>query len=105
MVYCTKVDVRKRLGEKVTALTYDAEIDDCIEEADAEIDTQLKPYTTVPLSSVPVRIKHISADLAAGIFRSRRSPDGLENKFWKSGQEKLATYIKKTYAKGGLYKG
>jgi len=82
--------------------THDVEIEAIIEEADSWIDNALKPFTAIPLSSPPAFIKHLSADIAADIFRARRlAPDQRENLFTVA-REKLAAYIDATYRKGGI---
>jgi len=105
MPYSTKSDVKKRLvtsGEGIdpSDTTYDVELDDLIEEADAYIDNKLKNYTTVPLSTVPTIVKKISANLAAGLFRRARSPPGESVPLWNLGVELLDDYIAETYEPG-----
>jgi len=75
--YCKKEDVKNRLKIEKDDAKSDTEINDCIEEAQEYIDNALKNHVTTPLSTVPTFIKHITADLAAGIFQRRRSQELL----------------------------
>jgi hypothetical protein len=108
MPYCQKGDVKFRLAIDSGDLSFDTEIEGCIEEADAVIDIKLKDYTSVPLSSVPVLIKHVSSNLAAGLFQRRRQPLGefvdmkqdaaTVNVYWRLGMDLLDIYIEETFS-------
>lgn len=100
--YSALSDVKSRLKIDQSDTSYDTELAGCIEEADAWIDDKLQNYTTVPLSSVPTAIKHISADKAADIYKTRGDPEILETKFGARAKEKLQRYIDETYKPGEL---
>jgi len=69
--YSSKPDLKKRLGMLSTEVSFDSEMDLFIESADAEIDDRLRPYTAVPLSTVPTTVKHVSSELAFAQFVTR----------------------------------
>lgn len=66
---------------------------------DSQIDEQLRPYTTVPLSSTPTEVGKISALWAAGSFRKRRSPEqeALAQALVAEAKDRLLRYIEANY--------
>lgn len=94
--YCTLQDVKNRLNIEDTS--EDVELTDLIEQAQEDVDDELRPYTTVPLTSVPTRIKHATADLAAGLYQVRRHPE--QKPLYDLALDRLRVYIKSKYASG-----
>lgn len=84
MAYSTAANVRARLHGLPAAAAdtlVDAAISDGIEYADGQIDGRLrKAGFTVPLSPVPVLVKHVSADLAAAFVLDASFSAGGEDK-------------------------
>lgn len=101
MAYSDKADVKEILG--ITDTADDTEITNCITDGDSQIDEVLRTYTTIPLSSTPTEIAKISALLAAGIFRNRRSPDEGD-KFIRRAEKRLERYVDSNY-KTGIFTG
>lgn len=101
MAYSTKVGVKPRLGIEASDTSYDTVLDSCIAAVDAEIDAELKQYTSVPLSPVPAAVAEISADLAAVEFKLWREPERTDEwlKVKQEALRKLERYILKTYSR------
>ena len=98
MAYSTTDQVKEVLG--ITETTWDAEITDCITDADARIDNKLRNFeSTLPLSPVPTQISIVSKYLAAGLFRERRDPVGAKA-FVDTGLAYLAEYVAEKYYVG-----
>jgi len=98
MTYCSRDDVKQRLGIPLDDASVDAEIDAVISEAKAFIDAKLTgELGQIPFdeSNVPDIIRYACADLAAAFFRARRSPD-KRDVFWEMVLEKLDAYIDQT---------
>lgn len=97
MAYSVIADVKEILG--ITDTADDTELTNCIADGDSQIDEFLRSYTAVPLSSTPTEIGKISALFAAGVFRTRRSPEEGE-KFIKRAAERVHGYIRSNYKTG-----
>ena len=98
MTYGTLSMVKERLGIPLSDATEDTVISSKLTAADAEVDTALSGYTTVPLSSPPQIIKEVAADLAAALFREDRNPKDEMIVVWRTRAEKnLADYIATNY--------
>ena len=94
MTYCTLEDVKPGVGVPQDDSTYDQEISQTILEAQAIVDTILKTLIgELPFdeSNVPDIVRYACADIAAGLFRMRRSP-GQRDIFLTLGLDKLSTY-------------
>jgi len=68
------------------------------EQAQENVDDELRAYTTVPLTTVPAQIKHITADLAAGLYQIRRHPD--QKPLYDLSLTRLRVYIQSKYSTG-----
>ena len=100
MAYCLIDDVRERLPD-VEGPEWDTELGHCIEQAESIIDDMLRPYTTVPLTgTISDSVKYGTADIAAAIFRSRRTPDGKMPTLYDEGVKRIQGHIKSTYRAG-----
>lgn len=97
MTYSTVAQVKEILG--ITDSADDTELTSCVADADSRIDEWLRPHITVPLSSTPTEIAKISALLAAGVFRNRRSPNEGD-KFIAQAEKRLLRYIGSNYLTG-----
>jgi hypothetical protein len=111
--YSTKTAIKDRLLIASTDTSYDTALDTAIAEADRTIDIFLKPYVTVPLTSVSDQIAIISADFASSIFKRRLVPQEVKLRgtlqpdmindvdgtgWFAVGLKKLLDYIKSYYA-------
>jgi phage gp36-like protein len=72
-------------------------------QADAEIDTALKSFTSVPLIVVPEVIKQIACDLTAGIFFENQK--GEPQLLAIRARSILERYIRETYFVSSVYEG
>jgi hypothetical protein len=77
-VYCLKQDIKDRMLIDSTDTSYDAALDDSINEASRIVDVFIKPYATVPLTTYDVNIQQITADFAANVFKRRTIPDEVK---------------------------
>lgn len=69
-------------------------IDDAIEAADAEINSYCAVRYAVPFSSVPLRIKNLSADMAVYyLFKKRAATVGMPDPIRESYEDAIA-YLK-----------
>ena len=100
MAYGDSSLAKERL--KITGSSEDTYIGHLITEADAEIDSNLQSYDTVPLTPVPEIIKQISTDLACSYYIENR--DGKENFIGVRARRMLNRYIEKKYF-SGVYEG
>lgn len=108
MVYSTKDQVKAILHIKSSDTAHDAEITNCIEDTDAWIDTELKEYTTVPLTTVPNIILVVSKYGAAALFKEKeesKKATVLYQRFQKQAKEALEKYVKKTFHLGKIRSG
>ena len=71
--YCNYEDVYDRM--LIQDDTYDTSIEAAAIEAYDLVNVFLKPYVTVPLSSVDSNIRYICADFASSIFKRRMTPN------------------------------
>ena len=106
--YCALYDVKKRLQIQINDVSSDPELADVIAEAQAIIDVDLASAVTTPLTTVPDLIKYACADLAAGIFKSRRAKaeahgNDLAAGFRKAYDEKIAKYLATLSGPSPLY--
>jgi len=95
MTYCSLDDVKARLSIDPSDTSYDQELQDLIAEAQTIIDEKLEAELgQVPFdeSNVPDIIRYACADIAAGLFRTRREPKA-KDAFYELGIEKLGYYI------------
>ncbi|MFQ5712382.1 MAG: hypothetical protein ACE5GD_11490 [Candidatus Geothermarchaeales archaeon] len=104
MAYASKEKVKELLD--INTADYDAEIDGLIAEYARDIDNKLKALgvsTPITDSDLTPSLVDINARGAAGLFRSKRSPDGVEAvRFTKQAEEKLEAFIKAKYRRGVL---
>lgn len=104
MAYSTVEEVKRRLGIPAANTQFDTQINERIADADAEIDTYLEPYTTVPISTPPDIVKKISAELAAAYTRldlwegQSAEMDKIE-KLIENALRRLERFIKNRYAR------
>lgn len=97
MAYCTNADVKQRLN--ITETTWDTEIDDIIEEADSVIDLKISSKGgTVPVSTVPIWLKHASANYAAYLYQARRKAPEQRNELLATAERELDLRINQHYA-------
>jgi phage gp36-like protein len=93
-MYCALADIENAISlQIIIELTDDDNLgqidstvlDAAIEWADAEIDSYLQAKYEVPLSTVPVLVKHISVDLTAFRLYSRRlnveMPEAIKTRY------------------------
>jgi len=71
--YCTLSDLHDRL--LIVDNSYDSSLIIAAVEASRLVDDFLKPYTTVPLSTVNQSIEYITADFSASVFKRRMTPN------------------------------
>jgi hypothetical protein len=99
MSYGTLANVKQRLNLDDTE---DSRVTRAITQADALIDQELKPYTTVPLSPAPQTIKDIADDWAAGIVHHEvtnpTSQNPPPNVFTQRAKEMLCRYLAVNYS-------
>ena len=104
MAYSTVEEVKRRLGIPAANTQFDTQINERIADADAEIDTYLEPYATVPISTPPDIVKKISAELAAAYTRldlwegQSAEMDKIE-KLIENALRRLERFIKNRYAR------
>jgi len=102
MAYCLVGDVRERLPEIEDAES-NSEIEGCIEQAQAIVDDMFRRHATVPLTgTIPASVKHGTADIAAGIFRSRRTADKAMPALYDQGVKRVEGYVNSTYRAGAF---
>ena len=108
--YCNIDLIKDRL--LINEGTYDTGLEAAGDEASRLVDIFLKPYTTVPLTTVDDQIEIITADFAASIFKRRMMPESpkitnqltpeglnqIEATGWfAQGIKKIQEYIKSYY--------
>lgn len=64
-MYCTVQDVQRRLPEITADIVSDSSVRHFISEADGDIDDALRHIYTVPFTTVPTTVAHMSAEFAA----------------------------------------
>lgn len=64
-MYCTVKDVQRRLPEITAEVVSDSSVRHFISEADSDLDDALRHIYTVPFTTVPTAIAHMSAEFAA----------------------------------------
>lgn len=100
MAYSTAADVKEIL--EITETKYDAEITNCITDADARIDNRLGQHeSSLPLSPVPEVITISSKYLAAALFRQRRDAVAAEP-LEATGLTYLREFIEENYYGGKI---
>jgi len=99
MTYGTLANVKQRLNLDGNE---DNRVTRAITQADALIDQELKPYTTVPLNPAPQTIKDIAEDWAAGIVydevTNSTSQNPPPNVFTQRAKEMLCRYVAVNYS-------
>ena len=97
--YCNAMTIIRRLD--VEDLTEQNRIRELVKEAMSWIDTKLQNYTTLPLTSVPERIKHICEERVAIKFRMDKAPiDEALKESLDLVEKALDEYIEAEYKKG-----
>lgn len=109
MAYSTVADVKAKLGLPTADTDHDTDLQGFIAQADSRIDQLLAQNTSVPLTTVPEAIKHISADLAAAAFTGRPfgqiSPEAREwaEQAEASAMQRLQEYRRNNYGRPSLH--
>lgn len=89
MAYCTSAHVRLRLPEFPSDVAHEAIVAEAISAAQAEVDMALGARYTVPFTTVPDVVRHITADLAAAwALDTTYSGGGEEN------ETRLSAYLR-----------
>jgi len=111
--YCSGSYVKRRLYIADSDTTYHTQLTGSILEAEAYVDSVLRSYQTVPLTSVPLEIQYACADLAASIFsndqKRKNTMQGSFNadigltydSYWMAGVQKLKDYVEARYIISG----
>ncbi len=92
MAYSEADDVKPILQIAPEYTSHDAELEICIDSADAWIDKRLERHDLAVPNEVPQLIKDASIHFAAWLFRKRRDPTGADA-FKAEAEEFLNTYI------------
>ena len=96
--YCTNAEIGSRLIMSAGDLTtFATDLTASANEASRYVDEAVRPFVSVPYSSVPVAIVDITADIAAGIFKRRQMPQDMDAGWWMQGIKKLNTFIESNY--------
>jgi len=112
MAYGTRASVIEMLG--LTGTRFNDKVDEYLDKASEYVDNELRPWVSVPLSSVPALINQVTNDLAAGMYREDQlgstGQQVLTDPAVKRAKEALASYIAGQYAgkgpgQGGRRKG
>jgi len=81
---------------EVSGTTFDTELTAELASVGLKIDDYLRPYTGVPLSTIPTIIGDIAEQWCAGNWRARRTPDG-KHEFITQAIKLLEQYIKSNF--------
>ncbi len=92
MANCEADDVKPILQIAAEDTAFDAELEMCIDSADAWIDKKLEVHDLSVPAEVPQLIKDASVHFAAWLFRKRRDPTGADA-FKAEAEEFLDIYI------------
>jgi len=98
--YCTIADVKGSL--RITAATWDAEIEAVLQDAGYFIDDILSPHVDVPLTgTIPNGVSRANKYLAAAMWKrlnpTSESDKALAKVYWEQGMLFIDGYIKYTY--------
>ena len=93
VAYASVADVKVLLQVPADNTDYDVELGDCVESADAIVDSWLlKSGLSMP-SSVPQNLKDASAYFAAWLFRRRRNYQENTSSFWTEATRFFNAYV------------
>jgi phage gp36-like protein len=93
MAYTTVAAVKVLLQIASEETTYDTEITDCIESAEAIIDSWLMKNGTSMPTPVPKNLEDATTYFAAWLFKRRRTYDQNTTSFWTEATRFFSAYV------------